>query len=143
MKRKPSHICLIAIYVHRVCGKHTFTGRDLIEAADDAYTWYNDNIPDHVLTAVRNLKEDYGFTDDMWVDVMQASSSFYFLPTHQIDDCNRAIRNLFKRVHLIANPTNNENYLYAKTTNAFTRGQLELISTNPRTYRLNPTLLED
>ena len=142
MKRKPSHICLIAIYVHRILGKHTFTGRDLITAADDAHTWYESNIPDHVLTAVQQTKEDYGFTDEMWVDVMSYSNTFYFAPTHQIDDCNRAIRNLFKRVHLIANPTNNENYLYDCISTAYKRAQFVLIAEKPRTYHLNPTYLE-
>lgn len=143
MKRRPtSVIYLTALYLHHVRGMKTFTARDLYLAGPDAQIWYNDHVPAEILDAVKQLREDYGFTDEMWRDVMRASSTFYFSPSYQITDCNNAIRRMMKNVVLINRYWEQSHACAAAVSRAYKWGQFVLIHEKPRTYRLADSIVD-
>ena len=146
MKRLPdNHIYWIAMFVHRVLGYHTFTGRDLINASLAASSYYDAFTADRIKAAHDQTLEDYGFADTAAVD---AAWLIHYTPPydqHRYDAiaCGAAMRDYKRRVRYIAQPTENENYLFAIISMAFKRSQFELITTEPvRTYRLNPAAID-
>lgn len=143
MKRKPtSKIYHTALYLHRVCGRTTFTARDIHNAMPNAQHHYHSLIPANVLIERDRLLTAHN------VDWLRNTTHVYQmngLPTRDPDfaSLRDALRRLFKPYIVIDEPYYNSNLTYALVHQTFAAGYLELISTNPRTYRINPDYLGD
>lgn len=143
MKRKPtSKIWHTIMYLHRVCGRTTFTARDIHDAMPAAQAHYHSLIPLSVLTERDRLLAAHNIH---WLrntahiyDVHSAPDSTHDLPT-----LRQALRRLFKPYITIDEPYYSTNFTSSLTTQTFKCGYIELTATNPRTYRINPDYLED
>lgn len=94
---KKSLIYLLLQYAHQ---KHpnsgeSFTTNELFALQDEAQKYYRDKLPfDHKKETYRIAKK-HGFNKKQWDEVLQASQSFFFLATDQMNACNKEIRDLF------------------------------------------------
>lgn len=128
-----------AMYLHHVKYQHTFTARDIMNAAHDAQSWYLDHLSPSVLAERDAIIERHGFTDTTWQEVLRDSHSFYFVPTDEMTACNREMRALMSRQFIINSIMYAEGHFTSHISNARKRGVLiRDDNTSPYVYHINP-----
>lgn len=146
MKHLPNtHIYWIAMFVYHVLGKHTFTGRDLINASLAASNYFNRPLEPRIASMRANILEDYGFADE---EALRVAWHQHYTPPyneHRYDatTCDSLMVKCYD-IEWIRGATENENYLYAIISVAVKRGQFVLIETEPvRKYRILPRYVDN
>lgn len=137
MKRKPS-IVKIAEYARDILGQETFTSADLFTIGPEAAAYHTAMIPREVHQRKREILAKYGFTEETWCEVLNASGTFYFSPSEAAQKCNAEVRALFKTVEHIASVPYQDNYARACVNRAVRYGYFVIVKRNPKgfTYRL-------
>lgn len=145
MKRKPtSKIYHTALYLHRVCGRTTFTARDIHDAMPAARDHYHSLIPARVLAERDRLLVEYhcvfDYDQSRCYLVYGRSTGSY----DELVELNVMLRRLFKPYITIDEQYYCSNLTADQVSNTFKRGYIELVATTPyRTYRINPDYLTD
>ena len=146
MKRKPtSKIWYTALYLHRVHGRTTFTGRDIHDNQGNARAWYHGQIPWHVLVARHKLFDKHGYPDpnDEWQRVYHACCPFIYR-AEGLPELDIELKELFKPYVTMPERYYSDNFTFSTIQHTFKHGYfLRDDSSTPYTYRLNPDYLED
>lgn len=131
----------VALYVHHVMGRETFTSGDLFRDAPDARDWYDERNGSAELRRV--ILERYGYTDDQWNDVIEASRSIRFVATARERACNEEMERAFRRVMHVIVPEE-RNYCRALVSAECRRGHFVVVERTGRghVYRINPAIVD-
>ncbi len=136
MKRKPtSKIYHTALYLHRVRGQHTFTGRDIHNTMPAARTYYRSLIPDSVFAERDRLIAEHR-PDVDW-------DTTHMYTDWDMRECDRPLRDLFRPYVTFDYPYYNDNLTFAEISNAYKHGYLLRDDSSPFVYHINPVYLED
>lgn len=117
---------LLLQYMHKTFPdqKH-FSLKEIWENQDDAQEYYLENLPFKPKEKVNEIVAKHGFSPKEWEEVMQASQSFYFLPTPEMQAANKEIRAMFKGLDYINRIAGLRNYLSSILQNATKSNKLK------------------
>ena len=140
-----SLIPLLATYAHKVAPNKEWALNELYLLQEQAKAHYikelgKTNFNKHRLAI---LKAN-GFTHKTWEKVLNMAGSFYFIPTPEMDKCNREIKELTKKYTLINAIALAKNYFSLRLKKDCSNKKPSFIRTKIQgrwSYKVNPAIL--